>query len=74
MMMNSEALFEAAERHSSQERGAAIAVAQAQVGREGTEVCVDCGSVIPQERRAKAPFAVRCIECQTFYESEKLSR
>lgn len=30
--------------------------------------CVDCGEPIGEMRKAVAPYAVRCISCQDFFE------
>lgn len=73
-MTNTEAMFEAAEQNSSRERSTMIAAAQAVVCRAGTETCVDCDAVIPAARRAVAPFAVRCVDCQKSHERETLAR
>jgi phage/conjugal plasmid C-4 type zinc finger TraR family protein len=73
-MISAESHFELAELRASQERDAAIADAIASVLQEGTPECIGCGDPIPAKRRAVAPFARRCIECQTFHEQEKLHR
>ncbi|MCI9864895.1 TraR/DksA C4-type zinc finger protein [Rhizobium skierniewicense] len=64
------ALDLAAER-AEQEREARIAAASAAVAVRGAIICQDCPSKISDERRAAAPFARRCIECQESYEMEK---
>jgi RNA polymerase-binding transcription factor DksA len=33
-------------------------------------ICTDCGAPIPPERLAAAPQAIRCVACQTEWESE----
>lgn len=35
----------------------------------GRDDCEDCGEVIPPARRVAAPSAIRCIACQTRFES-----
>lgn len=50
------------------EREALIALAADQVAQPGSIHCEECGSEIPMERRAAAPFATRCIHCQTRFE------
>ncbi|WP_311272369.1 MULTISPECIES: TraR/DksA C4-type zinc finger protein [unclassified Rhizobium] len=64
------ALDLAAER-AEQERETKIAAASAAVSAQGATICQDCPSKISDERRAAAPFARRCIECQESYELEK---
>lgn len=53
---------------SEAERETLIARAADQVAQPGTIHCEDCGTVIPEARRAAAPFATRCIHCQTTFE------
>ena len=40
------------------------------VARTGTVDCIICGEPISKARRKAAPFAERCIECQTSQERE----
>lgn len=47
---------------------ALIARAADQVAQPGSIHCEECGSEIPEARRAAAPFATRCIHCQTRFE------
>lgn len=37
----------------------------------GSELCTECGRPIPAARRAVAPFARRCVECQELLAAEK---
>lgn len=39
-----------------------------QTAGKGQDWCEDCGEDIPQERRAAAPWAVRCVPCQEIKE------
>ncbi|MBP1844775.1 phage/conjugal plasmid C-4 type zinc finger TraR family protein [Rhizobium petrolearium] len=74
MNFGSNASLDLAALRESQERDAMIAQAIAAVATEGAANCTSCGFPIPEERRAAAPFARRCIECQTFLEQEKFHR
>jgi DnaK suppressor protein len=40
------------------------------VGTEGEVYCCDCPAVIPPERLARVPHAVRCVDCQDIYERQ----
>lgn len=57
--------FELAERKASMEREAQIHRARTAVAGFGADECADCGEPIPADRRRAAPFAERCVECQT---------
>lgn len=59
-----------ADLRAEQERETSIAAASAAVSLRGRMICQDCPSKISDERRAAAPFARRCIECQETYELE----
>lgn len=72
--MNAEEMLRQAEERVEAERMRSIAAACAAVSAPGAEICVDCGVAIPPERRLAAPWAKRCVECQEFYEAEKLSK
>lgn len=50
------------------QRETLIARSAEAVAQPGAIHCEDCGSEIPEERRAAAPFAIRCIHCQTRFE------
>jgi len=60
--------YEMAERKVALERDTAIGRASAAVAQNGTAYCMRCGEEIPAERRKAAPFAERCVECQTIKE------
>ena len=34
----------------------------------GQDWCEDCGEDMPAERRAKVPYAIRCMPCQALHE------
>lgn len=74
MNFGSNASLDLASLREQQERDAMIAQAVAAVEAEGSAECESCGEPIPEKRRAAAPFARRCIECQTFLEQEKFHR
>jgi DnaK suppressor protein len=38
------------------------------VGAEGEVYCQDCPAMIPPDRLARVPHAVRCVGCQEVYE------
>jgi RNA polymerase-binding transcription factor DksA len=59
-----EADFERAERLAREQVDAAVREAADALSRTGTAVCQDCDREISAERRAVAPFAVRCLPCQ----------
>lgn len=40
----------------------------------GCDQCIDCFSPLSPARRAAAPFAVRCVECQAQHERERYLR
>lgn len=48
----------------SQVRAAALAA-------PGSVICADCGTEIPPERRRAMPSAIRCIDCQAWFERLK---
>jgi RNA polymerase-binding transcription factor DksA len=72
--LNAEEMLLQAEQRVEAERNRSIAAACEAVSAMGAEACVDCGTTIPAERRLAAPWARRCIECQEFYEAERLSK
>ena len=63
-MSASDFMIEQAEERVAQERDLKLGQATGVVTGRGRESCVDCGCTIPLERRAAAPFAKRCIDCQ----------
>jgi len=34
-------------------------------------VCIDCGDAIGAVRKKAAPYAMRCAECQGYYDKDK---
>ncbi len=70
----SNSAYELAEARSQQERQAGIEIASKAVAKTGLCICQDCGSMIAAARQQAAPFARRCIDCQTAFEHERLSR
>lgn len=60
-----EADLEFADRMATAERDAGAARAAAQLAGPGRVTCADCGEPIEAARRRAAPFATRCIDCQT---------
>ncbi|MBB3947233.1 phage/conjugal plasmid C-4 type zinc finger TraR family protein [Rhizobium skierniewicense] len=74
MNFGGNAALDQAELRAEQERETSIAAASAAVSVRGALICQDCPSKISDERRAAAPFARRCIECQEFHEMEKRHR
>lgn len=61
-------LIDEAAALSEIERETLIARSADQIAQPGTIHCEDCGCEIPEARRAAAPFATRCIHCQTRFE------
>lgn len=60
----SERLLERAELNIELETQVALTRMRAAMSAEGRTHCEDCGREIEAARRAAAPFAVRCLECQ----------
>lgn len=63
-----ERYLEHAERLAADERADAIAASQRAIDALGQEECEGCGELIPPDRRHAAPFATRCLECQSAIE------
>jgi phage/conjugal plasmid C-4 type zinc finger TraR family protein len=61
-------LVDEAAAASELEREVCIIRAADQIAHPGSIHCEECGSEIPEARRAAAPFATRCIHCQTNFE------
>lgn len=38
---------------------------------KGQDDCEDCGFEIPKARRVAAPWAIRCVECQSLLEARR---
>ena len=53
------------------ERDSAVQRVAAQLARTGTLVCVGCGEQISADRRRAAPWATRCIDCQSRHDRER---
>lgn len=70
-MRRGERAIEQAEQRAAQEREAGIRFARSVVEQAGTAICEDCGVEISRARRAAAPFATRCIDCQTAAERRR---
>ncbi|CAD7055379.1 molecular chaperone DnaK [Pseudorhizobium halotolerans] len=66
--------FDLAAKREQEEREALIADAAHAVKQKGSVICCDCDRPIPEARRLAAPFARRCIQCQTIHEEEKYHR
>jgi len=50
------------------QRDNALHQVRAQLQGNGQADCEDCGDPIPDQRRAAAPSAIRCVVCQTAFE------
>lgn len=50
------------------ERLSGVSAVRSKLAEKGQDWCEDCGEDIPQERRAAAPWAVRCAPCQEIKE------
>ncbi|WP_444453151.1 TraR/DksA C4-type zinc finger protein [Rhodobacter capsulatus] len=68
--MTDERDFDRAEELAEAERTAGVQVARSLVAADGQSICRDCGEEIDAERRAAAPFACRCIQCQRRFEKD----
>lgn len=66
-----ENVIEAAERAVEAESAAAVARVRAEVATRGDGICGDCGEEIEAARMAAAPFATRCLVCQTGHERRR---
>jgi phage/conjugal plasmid C-4 type zinc finger TraR family protein len=60
--------FEMANELAERDRADAIEFASRAVSAQGSVDCEDCDDLIPPERRLAAPFATRCVGCQTAHE------
>lgn len=67
MEMNEKAL-DLAEARIEGERAAGVSAGRLSLVQSGTDACIDCDRAIPQARRKAAPFAKRCIGCQSDHE------
>lgn len=64
-MRTGERAIEQAVQLAERERDAGVIAARSAVTRLGSRYCEDCGGEIDAKRRAAAPFATRCIDCQS---------
>lgn len=46
------------------ERISGVAAVREKLQGQGAEFCIDCDEEIPAKRRAAAPWAVCCVDCQ----------
>ena len=65
--------FDRAEAIAAAERDSAAARASRAVNVIGQDDCEKCGNPLSPERIAAAPFATRCIACQTAFERRRKS-
>lgn len=63
--------LDAAAERTQVETDKSIAAQRALVQGAGSDECEDCGCEIPADRRAAAPWAVRCIHCQEIEDGKK---
>lgn len=63
--------FDRAEAITAAERDSAAARAARAVQAIGQSECEDCGATLSPERIVAAPFATRCIACQTAFERRR---
>ncbi|MGL5447456.1 MAG: TraR/DksA C4-type zinc finger protein [Rhabdaerophilum sp.] len=61
-----------AEARIDRERARLSGLLQARVAPVAATHCDDCAEMIPEARRAAAPFATRCIHCQERFERQEL--
>ncbi len=66
--------YEFADIRAEQEREAKIAAVRAELRRQGSTECSDCGCSIAVARLRVIPSASRCLECQETYEHERVAR
>lgn len=64
--------LEYADALAEAERATAAARVRKLVSSAGSADCEDCGARISPERRAAAPFAIRCVSCQRIHEKGRL--
>ena len=51
-----------------------ILLLRAAVAGEGQEYCEDCGEDLSPARREAAPWAIRCVPCESIYEKKQKHR
>lgn len=69
-MRNAAAQLEQAEARVEAERDASVNGVRLALARPGRTICIDCDTEIPPARLAVAPFACRCVRCQTAFERD----
>ena len=57
-----------AEARERVERDRGMSLSRAALEAAGAGECCDCGDDLSAERRAAAPFARRCVDCQSDHE------
>ena len=65
---NNEEEAEMAQLHSIHINMNAVADVQRKMTGTGTSECVDCEEPISPERKAVAPWCIRCVDCQYYFE------
>lgn len=63
-----EKYHEQAALYSQDQRDEALADIRRSMQGKGQDDCEDCGEVISPARRQYAPFAIRCVHCQSRFE------
>ena len=63
--------FDIAEAIAAAERDSAAARSSRVVNAPGQPDCEDCGAQLSAARVMAAPFATRCIACQTAFEKKR---
>lgn len=61
-------MLDQARELSESERERGVMEVLSAISGEGCDDCQDCGDQIPQARRDAAPWAVRCVGCQSDFE------
>lgn len=65
--------IEQADALAQTERESSLQAIQTALRKPGLSHCADCEDPIPPERHAAAPWATRCINCQTAHERNPLN-
>ena len=66
-----ECYFDQACQQAATERADAITACQRAIHGLGQAECDGCGELIPPDRRHAAPFATRCLGCQSAVELQR---
>lgn len=69
-MLTERQMEQAAKLDENIRQAGCAGIARAMLGA-GNEHCADCEEPIAQARRAAAPWATRCAECQAVFESKQ---